>query len=95
MLKRILAVVATIVAFAAIYFVGVISTSFSDGRCYSEVIDGITAEAKRAIKAGGPAEDQKFEGFINSLPVSGYETNVSALRSVVRQYRSKNGTSNS
>jgi len=90
MLRGAIVLVAIVSVGGLIYFIGALSTSFSDGICYSEVIGGIAAEAKNAIRTGGPAELQKFEGFINSLPVRGYETSCSELEAAVRQRRDKN-----
>jgi hypothetical protein len=89
MLKGLLVVVAIVVVGGASYFIAAFSTSFSNGICYSRVIGGIAEEAKSAIRIGGSTELQRFEGFITSLPLYGYETNCGDLEAAIKQRRGK------
>jgi hypothetical protein len=61
--------------FGAGYFWGVFSTSFDTNLCYNEVIDIVQTEAGTTLSAGTPDSRAKFQAFLRSLPLAGYETN--------------------
>ena len=82
-------VAVVVLAGVAGYFVGSFGASFDSGLCYSSVIVGIADEARSAIRVGGSSELQRFQGFMDSLPLRGYETDCGELDAAVHKNRAK------
>jgi hypothetical protein len=68
--------------------VGSFTNGFNDAHCYDSVIAVIRRQAEDAIRIG-PTELPKFQGFMESLPLVGYETDCDQVRAVLNEQASK------
>jgi thymidylate synthase len=88
MLKGVLILVSVIAAVVCGYLVGSFANGFNDAHCYESVIAVIRQRAEDAIKVG-PTELPKFQRFMESLPLVGYETNCARVRAALTEQASK------
>lgn len=85
--RRALVVSGLIVLIGVTYWWAAFSTSFDLNLCYSGVLHSQSEEASAVAKSGDPAKVTRFEAFIKSLPLFGYETSCRELEMAVATYR--------
>jgi hypothetical protein len=88
MLKGVLILVSLVAAIACGYLVGSVANDFNTAHCYDSVIAHIRQRAENAIKIG-PTELPRFQSFMKSLPLVGYETSCPEVRAVLTEQVSK------
>ena len=67
------------------YLAGAFVTSFDANMCYSNAISDVADEARFALTTGSPAAEAKFQHFMKSLPLAGYETSCSSLQTAIEK----------
>ena len=80
--------VSFIAAIACGYVVGSVANDFNTAHCYDSVIADIRQRAEDAIKIG-PTELPRFQSFMASLPLVGYETSCAEVRAVLTEQTPK------
>lgn len=88
MLKGVLIFMSFVAAIASGYLVGSVASGFNTAHCYDSVIADIRQRAEDAIKIG-PTELPRFQKFMASLPLVGYETDCAEVRAALREQASK------
>ncbi|MCP1444830.1 hypothetical protein J3D54_003962 [Pseudomonas sp. GGS8] len=67
------------------YYAGVLITSFDTNLCYSELIGNLSDQAQVVAMSKDPAEMEKYAKIIKNLPLEGYESNCSIIRSYAQK----------
>jgi hypothetical protein len=67
------------------YYAGVFITSFDTNMCYSELIGNLSDQAQVVATSKDPAAMEEYAKIIKDLPIQGYESNCSDIRSYVQK----------
>ncbi len=71
------AILILFVAYGVIRF----AVLFDANLCYSSALDNLASASRKVLSSGDPKLKLEFEGFVNHLPLAGYETDCSKVES--------------